>query len=60
MNRRTTAKISAVSALVLGLAACGGDDAGGGSGGGGGGGGGDEAYEVAFIQGVAGDEFYIT
>ena len=58
MNRRTTAKISAVSALVLGLAACGGDDAGGGSGGGGGGG--DEAYEVAFIQGVAGDEFYIT
>jgi ribose transport system substrate-binding protein len=44
---------------VLGLAACGGDDGGGSaSGGGGGGGGGD--YEVAFIQGVAGDEFYIT
>lgn len=59
MNRRTTVRISAVSALVLGLAACGGDDGGGSaSGGGGGGGGGD--YEVAFIQGVAGDEFYIT
>jgi ribose transport system substrate-binding protein len=44
---------------VLGLAACGGDDGGGSaSGGGGGGGGGD--YEVAFVQGVAGDEFYIT
>jgi ribose transport system substrate-binding protein len=59
VNRRTTVRISAVSALVLGLAACGGDDGGGSaSGGGGGGGGGD--YEVAFIQGVAGDEFYIT
>ncbi|SES86161.1 ABC transporter substrate-binding protein [Geodermatophilus poikilotrophus] len=59
MNRRTTVRISAVSALVLGLAACGGDDGGGSaSGGGGGGGGGD--YEVAFVQGVAGDEFYIT
>lgn len=57
MNRRTTVRISAVSALVLGLAACGGDD-GGGSASGGGGGGGD--YEVAFVQGVAGDEFYIT
>ncbi len=60
MNRRTSAKVSAVSALVLGLAACGGDDAGGGGGGGGGGAGGGETYEVAFVQGVAGDEFYIT
>jgi ribose transport system substrate-binding protein len=57
VNRRSTAKIAAVSALALGLAACGGDD---GGGGGGGGGGGSESYEVAFIQGVAGDEFYIT
>ncbi|MGR6964882.1 ABC transporter substrate-binding protein [Geodermatophilus sp. URMC 61] len=62
MNRRTTVRISAVSALVLGLAACGGDDGGGSAsgGGGGGGGGGGESYEVAFVQGVAGDEFYIT
>jgi ribose transport system substrate-binding protein len=57
VNRRTTAKVAAISALALGLAACGGDD--GGDAGGGGGGGGD-ALEVAFIQGVAGDEFYIT
>ena len=62
MNRRTTARISAVSALLLGLAACGGDDGGGGgtAAGGGGEGGGGEAYQVAFVQGVAGDEFYIT
>ena len=61
MNRRTTARISAVSALLLALAACGGDDGGSAAGGGGGGGGeGGEAYEVAFVQGVAGDEFYIT
>ncbi|CCG04014.1 ABC transporter substrate-binding protein [Blastococcus saxobsidens] len=58
MNRSITARIATVSALALGLAACGGDDAG--DGGAGGGGGGSEAYEVAFVQGVAGDEFYIT
>jgi ribose transport system substrate-binding protein len=47
--------------MALALAACGGDDGGGdAAGGGGGGGGGSEAYEIAFIQGVAGDEFYIT
>ncbi|MGY1722619.1 ABC transporter substrate-binding protein [Blastococcus sp. SYSU DS0533] len=56
MNRGTTARIAAISALALGLAACGGDDAGEG----GAGGGGSEAYEIAFVQGVAGDEFYIT
>jgi ribose transport system substrate-binding protein len=54
--RRTSAKVAAVSALALGLAACGGDDGGAAAGGGGG----SNAYEVAFIQGVAGDEFYIT
>jgi ribose transport system substrate-binding protein len=54
--RRTSAKVAAVSALALGLAACGGDDGGDAAGGGGG----SNAYEVAFIQGVAGDEFYIT
>jgi ribose transport system substrate-binding protein len=53
VNRRTSAKVSAVSALVLSLAACGGSDSGDG-------GGGSDSYEVAFVQGVAGDEFYIT
>ena len=48
--------MAAVSALALALAACGGSD----DDGGGGGGGGSDSYEVAFIQGVAGDEFYIT
>ncbi|MGY1705981.1 ABC transporter substrate-binding protein [Geodermatophilus sp. SYSU D00697] len=57
MKRSTSVKVSAVSALLLSLAACGGDD-GGGGGGDAAGGGGD--YEVAFVQGVAGDEFYIT
>ncbi|TYP90459.1 ABC transporter substrate-binding protein [Blastococcus xanthinilyticus] len=58
MNRGITARIAAISALALALAACGGDDSDGGSAGGSGGG--SEAYEVAFVQGVAGDEFYIT
>lgn len=58
MNRSTTARIAAISALALGLAACGGDDAG--DGGTASGEGGAEAYEIAFVQGVAGDEFYIT
>ena len=57
MNRTSSAKVAAVSALALALAACGGSDD---DGGGGGGGGGSDSYEVAFIQGVAGDEFYIT
>ena len=57
MNRSTSAKMAAVSALALALAACGGDD---GGDAGGGGGGGSDTLEVAFIQGVAGDEFYIT
>ncbi|WP_246078496.1 ABC transporter substrate-binding protein [Modestobacter excelsi] len=48
--------MAAVSALALALAACGGSD----DDSGGGGGGGSDNYEVAFIQGVAGDEFYIT
>ena len=56
MNRTSSAKVAAVSALALALAACGGSD----DDGGGGGGGGSDSYEVAFIQGVAGDEFYIT
>jgi len=62
MNTRTTAKVATISALLLGLTACGGDGGGGtgGGGGGGGGGGDDDAYEISFVQGVAGDEFYIT
>jgi ribose transport system substrate-binding protein len=58
VNRTSSAKVAAVSALALALAACGGSDDDGG--GGGGGGGGSDSYEVAFVQGVAGDEFYIT
>ena len=54
MNRTGSAKVAAVSALALALAACGGSDDSGGGGGGSG------SYDVAFVQGVAGDEFYIT
>jgi ribose transport system substrate-binding protein len=54
VNTRSSAKVAAVSALALALAACGGSDDGGG------GGGGSDSYKVAFVQGVAGDEFYIT
>jgi ribose transport system substrate-binding protein len=57
VNTTRSAKVAAVSALALALAACGGSDDGGS---GGGGGGGDSDYEIAFVQGVAGDEFYIT
>jgi ribose transport system substrate-binding protein len=48
---------AATSALLLGLAACGGSDEAdtGGSAASGG-----ESYDVTFVQGVAGDEFYIT
>lgn len=51
---RHTSQGAIVAALALALTACGGnsDD---------GGGGGDEGgYEIAFVQGVAGDEFYIS
>lgn len=43
------------AALLLAAAGCGSDD-----GGDAGGGGGEEAYDVTLIQGVAGDEFYIS
>jgi ribose transport system substrate-binding protein len=55
VNRRTSAKVAAVSAVALSLAACGGD-----GGNDAAAGGGSDSYEVAFVQGVAGDEFYIT
>ena len=42
-------------ALALLLAACGGDDEGGG-----GGGGGEQQYKLTLIQGVKGDQFYVT
>jgi ribose transport system substrate-binding protein len=48
--------MAAISAMALAVAACGGDA----GDGGGGGGGGSENRQIAFIQGVAGDEFYIT
>jgi ribose transport system substrate-binding protein len=51
----TSRSLAAVAAGVLAaatLAACGSDDGGGGSG--------SDAKNIAFIQGVAGDEFYIT
>lgn len=44
-----------LATLLLAAAGCGGD-----GGEGGGGGGGQEAYDVTLIQGVAGDEFYIS
>ena len=55
MNRKKLWTALAVCALLL--SACGGD---GGGGGAGGGGGGQEQYKLTFIQGVKGDEFYIT
>ena len=42
-------------ALALLLAACGGDDEGGG-----GGGGAEQQYKLTLIQGVKGDQFYVT
>jgi ribose transport system substrate-binding protein len=51
--------MAAMSALALGLTACGGSDSGSASGSSSGGGGGGN-YDVTFVQGVAGDEFYIT
>ena len=52
--KHTSRSLAAVAVGVLAaatLAACGSDDGGGGS---------DAAKKIAFIQGVAGDEFYIT
>ncbi len=52
--KHTSRSLAAVAVGVLAattLAACGSDDGGGGS---------DDTKEIAFIQGVAGDEFYIT
>ena len=42
-------------ALALALAACGGDDEGGGAAGGG-----ERQYKLTLIQGVKGDQFYVT
>jgi ribose transport system substrate-binding protein len=53
---RYTSTGAAVGALALVLAACGGDDSGGDSGGDSG----DGGYQIAFVQGVQGDEFYIS
>ena len=54
MSRFTRGLAVGASVLVLGssLAACGGSSDGGGGGGG--------EKKIAFIQGVAGDQFYIT
>jgi ribose transport system substrate-binding protein len=54
--KHTSRSLAAVAVGVLAvatLAACGSDDGGGGEGS-------DDAKKIAFIQGVAGDEFYIT
>lgn len=51
---------AAVGVLMLSLAACGSDDASSPAEGGGGGDGGGGGYDIAFVQGVAGDEFYIS
>jgi len=53
---RTRAMLPAIAALALGVAACGGGEEKKGSAGGGGG----EAKKITLIQGVAGDEFYIS
>jgi ribose transport system substrate-binding protein len=47
-----------LAALALAAAACGGNDQGGG--GGGGGGTGQKQYKLTLIQGVKGDQFYVT
>ncbi|MDG4825494.1 ABC transporter substrate-binding protein [Asanoa sp. WMMD1127] len=56
MKRKSTAIVAALAAVALGAAACGSDSDGGGSSSGGS----DGNYKLAFIQGVAGDAFYIT
>jgi ribose transport system substrate-binding protein len=55
MNRKNL--WTALAVCVLLLSGCGGDGDGGG---GAGGGGGQQQYKLTFIQGVKGDEFYIT
>jgi ribose transport system substrate-binding protein len=57
MKRTSTAIIATLAAVALGAAACGSDSDGGGSSAGGGSNG---NYKLAFVQGVAGDAFYIT
>jgi ribose transport system substrate-binding protein len=57
MKRKSTAIVAALAAVALGAAACGSDSDGGG---GSSAGGGSKAYKLAFVQGVAGDAFYIT
>jgi ribose transport system substrate-binding protein len=56
MRKATFAAICVMAAAVIGAAGCGDDD----DDGGGGGGGGGEALDVTLIQGVRGDEFYVT
>ena len=55
MKRKSTAIVAALAAVALGAAACGSDSDSGSSAGGG-----STAYKLAFVQGVAGDAFYIT
>ncbi len=57
MKRKSTAIVAALAAVALGAAACGTDSDGGGSSAGGAK---DGNYKLAFVQGVAGDAFYIT
>jgi ribose transport system substrate-binding protein len=56
MKRKSTAIVAALAAVALGAAACGSDTDGGSSAGGAK----DGNYKLAFVQGVAGDAFYIT
>jgi len=56
MKRKSTAIVAALAAVALGAAACGSDSDGGGSSAGGA----KDGYKLAFVQGVAGDAFYIT
>ncbi|MEV4538514.1 ABC transporter substrate-binding protein [Asanoa sp. NPDC049518] len=57
MKRKSTAIVAALAAVALGAAACGSDSD---SGGASTGGAKDGNYKLAFVQGVAGDAFYIT
>jgi ribose transport system substrate-binding protein len=56
MKRKSTAIVAALAAVALGAAACGSDSDSGGSTAGGA----KDSYKLAFVQGVAGDAFYIT
>jgi ribose transport system substrate-binding protein len=56
MGKATLAALCVVAAAAISAAGCGDEDGGGGGGGGGGG----EQLDVTLIQGVRGDEFYIT